>query len=70
LQADEARCHWNLGGAFIPRTTNSFGGNSVTEYGAFFAGLYPSLTGPTSIIENYRRILPSNPCRNTSNNDN
>jgi hypothetical protein len=70
LQADEARCQWNLGGAFIPRTTNSFGGNSVTEYGAFFAGLYPVPTGPTSIIENYRRVLPSNPCRNTSNNDN
>jgi hypothetical protein len=70
VQADEDSCRWNLGGPFLPRTTDSFGGNSVTEYGPFFAGLYPGPTGPRSIIENYRRVLSANPCRNTTNSDN
>jgi hypothetical protein len=69
LQADETSCRWNLGGPFIPGTTNSFGGNSVTEYGAFFAGLYPGPAGPRHIIENYRRVLSFNPCRNTADVD-
>jgi hypothetical protein len=60
------RCRWNLGGPFIPETVNTFGGNSTTEYGNFFALVFPSTTGPTHIIENYRRILPSNPCRGES----
>ena len=54
---------WNLGGPFIPGTVNSFGGNSVTEYGALFTSVFPSTKGPQGIIENYRRILPFNPCR-------
>jgi hypothetical protein len=66
MQADEERCQWSLGGPFIPGTTNSFGGNSVTEYGAFFASLFPGTTGPTHVIENYRQILSSNPCGNRS----
>jgi len=70
LQAGGERCRWNLGGPFIPGTTNTFGGNSVTEYGAFFAGLYPGTAGPRSIIENYRRILSYNPCRAATGNDN
>jgi hypothetical protein len=66
MQADEERCRWSLGGPFIPGTTNSFGGNSVTEYGPYFASLFPGTTGPTSVIENYRRVLSSNPCPNRS----
>ena len=62
----QGSCRWNLGGPFIPGTVNSFGGTSVSEYGAFFAGLYPSKTGPTHIIENYRRILQFNPCQGES----
>jgi hypothetical protein len=62
----QGRCRWNLGGPFIPGTINSFGGTSVTEYGAFFAGLYPGTAGPRFIIENYRRILPFNPCQGES----
>jgi hypothetical protein len=57
-----AGCTWSLGGPFIPGTTNSFGGNSVTEYGALFASLFPGTSGPIHIIENYRRILTGNPC--------
>jgi hypothetical protein len=63
IQAGEGRCRWNVGGPFIPGTTNSFGGNSVTEYGPFFASLFPGTAGPRFVIENYRRIL-SNPCPN------
>jgi hypothetical protein len=63
IQADERSCVWNLGGPFIPGTVNSFGGNSVTEYGALFTSIFPSTKGPQGIIENYRRILPFNPCR-------
>ncbi len=63
-QADEQRCRWSLGGPFIPGTTNSFGGNSATEYGPYFASVFPGSAGPRSIIENFRRVLSSNPCQN------
>ena len=63
-QADEQRCRWSLGGPFIPGTTNSFGGNSATEYGPYFASVFPGPAGPRSIIENFRRVLSSNPCPN------
>ena len=62
IQREEESCRWSLGGPFIPGTTDSFGGNSVTEYGPFFASLFPGTAGPRYIIENYRRILSSNPC--------
>ena len=64
MQADEQRCRWSLGGPFIPGTTNSFGGNSATEYGPYFASVFPGPAGPRSIIENFRRVLSSNPCPN------
>jgi hypothetical protein len=64
MQANEDRCQWSLGGPFIPGTTNSFGGNSVTEYGPYFASLFPGTAGPTHVIENYRQVLSSNPCPN------
>src|SRR6185437_7611038 len=59
-------CRWNLGGPFIPGTISSFGGTSIKEYGALFASVFPTPTGTTRIIENYRRILPFNPCRGES----
>jgi hypothetical protein len=68
-QEDERGCRWSLGGPFIPGTVNAFGGNSVTEYGALFALVFPGTAGPTSIIENYRRILPFNPCRASPENE-
>jgi hypothetical protein len=63
IQADRRSCRWNFGGPFIPGTVDSFGGNSVTEYGALFTSVFPGTKGPQGIIENYRRILPFNPCR-------
>lgn len=55
-------CRWNLGGPFLPGNTNSFGGDSVSEYGQFFSQLFPGTAGPRFIIENYRQILATNPC--------
>jgi len=61
-QEQAGTCRWNLGGPNIPGNTNTFGGNSVTEYGALFSSLFPGTAGPRFIIENFRRILSSNPC--------
>jgi hypothetical protein len=58
----QGQCRWNLGGAFMPGTSNSFGGDSVTEYGQLFTLLFPGTRGPRLIIENYRQILSFNPC--------
>jgi len=56
-------CVWQLGGPNIPGTTNTFGGNSATEYGTTLLKLsYPSVGGPVFIFEDLRHILPSNPC--------
>ncbi len=56
-------CIWQFGGPAIPGTTNNFGGNSVTEFGAApFALDYPRSTGPVKRFEDFRRILPNNPC--------
>ena len=57
-------CIWQLGGTHIPGTTNTFGGNSATEYGTDpLALFYPAANGgPQYIYEDFRNILPSNPC--------
>ena len=61
-------CVWQEGGTNLPNTTNTFGGNSKTEYGNHFTNLlglpYPSVGGgPVQVIyEDYRHILSSNPC--------
>jgi hypothetical protein len=56
-------CEWQLGGANIPGTRNSFGGNSTAEYGPLLSLTYPS-TGfkPTSRFNNFRQVLAHNPC--------
>jgi hypothetical protein len=56
-------CVWQLGGAHLPGTTQTFGGTSTTEYGAILASVYPASNGiPQYILENFHRTLPSNPC--------
>jgi hypothetical protein len=57
-------CIWQLGGALIPGTTNTFGGSSATEYGTDLLALfYPAANGaPQYIYEDYRNILATNPC--------
>ncbi len=60
------RCIWQLGGAYIPGTTNTFGGNSTVQYGPLLSLVYPSFGNPTQAIFRYndfRRILPNNPCK-------
>lgn len=60
---EEDSCVWQLGGPFIPGTTNSFGGTSTAEYGPLLLLAYPSVGGPTLRLNNFRRVLSHNPCR-------
>ena len=56
-------CLWQLGGAHLPGTTNTFGGSSTTEYGPLLALAYP-IPGPAVSLRfnDFRRILSENPC--------
>jgi hypothetical protein len=57
-------CFWQLGGANIPGTTNTFGGSSSAEFGPLLFLDYPG-PGFTPIhrTNDFRQVLPSNPCR-------
>jgi len=57
-----AACKWQFGGTQIPGTTNTFGGNSTTEFGPLLGLVVQDFN--TSIIEflNFRRVLDENPC--------
>jgi hypothetical protein len=64
---DTESCLWQLGGAHIPGTSNTFGGTSTAEYGPLLSSLYQvfgSTTLPTFRYNNFRQILNTNPCRN------
>jgi hypothetical protein len=56
-------CTWQEGGAFIPGTTNDFGGSSTTEFGPLLNTVYP-VAGPTTItrINNFNSGDIANPC--------
>ena len=56
-------CVWQLGGAHIPGTKNTFGGTSTAEYGDLLSLVYPGL-GNTPIFRynNFRNILNGNAC--------
>jgi len=57
------QCMWQLGGDFIPGTTNDFGGNSTAEYGSLLSLAYPGgHSQPTFRFNNFRNILQNNPC--------
>lgn len=57
-------CVWQLGGAFIPGTTNTFGGSSTTAFGPLLPLAYPAVGGvPTFRFNDFRRVLKTNPCR-------
>jgi hypothetical protein len=60
LHFDE--CRWQEGGPFIPETLFDFGGNSKEEYGSLLALFYPSPNGTQYIYEDFRQVLPFNPC--------
>jgi hypothetical protein len=58
-------CTWQLGGANIPGTDNTFGGNSTAEYGPLLELAYPAATPPGSVslrFNNFRQVVSSNPC--------
>ena len=56
-------CVWQLGGANLPGTTDTFGGSSTTEFGHLLALGYPAAGGvPTFRFNDFRRVLNTNPC--------
>jgi len=63
-RAGSVGCFWQLGGAHIPGTTNTFGGSSATEFGPLLFLDYP---GPGFVpihrTNDFRQVLPRNPCR-------
>ncbi len=58
-------CQWQLGGAGIPGTRDTFGGNSQAEYGPLLLTTYASANaaGFVNRYNNFRQILSTNPCR-------
>jgi hypothetical protein len=61
----EEGCTWQLGGANIPGTKNTFGGSSTAEFGPLLQLAYPAATPPGSVTvryNNFRRIFSTNPC--------
>jgi hypothetical protein len=57
-------CFWQLGGAHIPGTTNTFGGSSAAEFGPLLFLDYPG-PGFTPIhrTNDFRQVLSANPCQ-------
>jgi hypothetical protein len=61
-------CSWQIGGANLPGTKDTFGGNSAAEYGPLLLLTYPGPTNtPFSRFEDYRQVLPTNPCVSKKN---
>jgi hypothetical protein len=57
-------CVWQEGGANIPGTTNSFGGNSHAEFGGLLLLAYPGPGNqPRFVYNDFRQVLSYNPCR-------
>ncbi len=56
-------CVWQLGGANIPGTKDTFGGNSTAEFGPLLQSVYPGPGGqPITRYNNFRQVLSNNPC--------
>jgi len=62
----EDRCWWQLGGASIAGTTNTFGGTAATEFNTqeFLLDIAGTTANPgsTTQIGDFYRLLPSDPC--------
>jgi hypothetical protein len=60
----DGTCTWQIGGRYIPGTTNTFGGNSTAEYGPLLQTVYPA-PGLTTITRynNFNSGDLRNPCR-------
>ncbi|MEZ0069629.1 hypothetical protein ABIA32_005676 [Streptacidiphilus sp. MAP12-20] len=60
----DGSCVWQEGGASIPGTTNTFGGNSQAEFGGLLQLVYPGLSNnPRFVYNDFRQVLNNNPCR-------
>ena len=56
-------CVWQLGGAHIPGTTNTFGGTSSSVFGPPLFLDYPAAGNvPSHRTNDFRNVLSSNPC--------
>jgi hypothetical protein len=55
-------CVWQEGGASIPGTTNTFGGDSTKEFGSLVSLVYPNPAGPIFRFNDFRQVLPNIPC--------
>jgi hypothetical protein len=59
-------CAWQEGGTHIPRTTNTVGGTSTAEYGPLLGLVNAPIPGftttTTTLYEDFRNVLASNPC--------
>jgi hypothetical protein len=54
-------CVWQLGGANIPGSTNTFGGTSTAEYGPLLLLAYPAVGGVTTRYNDFRNVF-TNSC--------
>jgi len=56
-------CVWQFGGPYIKGTTNTFGGNSATEFGPLLFSFYPNPNPAIRLrTNNFRQVLNHNPC--------
>jgi hypothetical protein len=60
---DSKVCAWQIGGNFIPRTTEHFGGNATTAFGPLAFVPFQNLNGSVIATNDNRRILDRNPCQ-------
>jgi hypothetical protein len=58
-------CVWQIGGPYIPDSTNTFGGNSTAEYGPLLGLTFQEGTEAVTLFADYRRVLEYNPCEAT-----
>lgn len=58
----DGQCVWQEGGAFIPGTTNTFGGTSTAQYGPLLFLTYPAVGHASTRTNDFRNVLSSNPC--------
>ena len=57
------------GGAFIPGTTNTFGGDSAAEYGPLLPLVYAPAIGRGQVtrFNDFRNVMSTNPCDSSGN---
>jgi hypothetical protein len=59
---DSKICKWQIGGNFIPRTTQHFGGNATAGFGPLAFVPFQNLNSSVIATNDNRRIVNPNPC--------